>query len=78
MPWKRLRGGKMKVGDLVRYYNPSHNRQSKGLVGLVVGHDDTVSLSFGDKDTAMLRVLFRGFTLTRWVYTTDCELYSES
>ena len=68
----------MKVGDLIRYYNPTHNRQSKGLVGLVVGHDDKVFFSQGDKDTAMLRVLFRGFTLTRWVYSSDCELYSES
>jgi len=70
----------MLIGNLIKYFNPqakqvahSEGRQPKGIVGLVVD----VEKVFGQNVGGMIRVVFNGFTLPRWVHEQDCEVLYE-
>ena len=64
----------MKVGDLIWWGFTIEEPR----IGLVIDCDDTVLPPIGDRSTAMLRVLFKGFVHPRWVHIQDCEVAYES
>ena len=69
----------MKVGSLIKYYNPPLGDDSpKALVGLVLVYDRSAQGSPNIKGRGMLKVLFNGFKFTRWVHEQQCEVISES
>ena len=58
----------MKVGDLITYFNPILGDAGfEATIGLVIDHDGK-----------MIKVLFHGWKLPRWVCPTQCEVTSES
>ena len=57
----------MKVGDLVRFFNPLLGGGFETTDGVVVF-----------REAKMLKVMFNGYTLPRWVCHTQCEVISES
>tara|TARA_Y100000310_G_C20384113_1_gene669596 strand:- start:301 stop:507 length:207 start_codon:yes stop_codon:yes gene_type:complete len=66
----------MKVGDLIKYFNPSMGF-STGIIGLVVGYSHEAQGSPHIEGHGMVQVLFSGFNLLRWVYEQDCEVINE-
>ncbi len=75
----------MKIGNLIRYFNPSYRKmprnsftQNRGLIGLVIDYDNEAQGSPNIEGRGMVQVLFNGFTLLRWVHEQDCEVLNES
>ena len=57
----------MKVGDLITFFNPSLGGGFTATLGILIDIDDK-----------MIKVLFHGWKLPRWVCPTQCEVTSES
>ena len=55
----------MKVGDLIKYFNPSLHGGYESFIGLVIANDGV-----------MIKVSFNGFKHPRWVCPTQCKVVS--
>ena len=70
----------MKVGSLIRYFRSrrlgamAKNGDPIGILGLVISYDNEAQGTPNIEGRGMVRALFVGATLPRWVHEQDCEV----
>ena len=56
----------MKVGDLIKYFNPTLEGGYESFIGLIINQEAS----------GMIKVMFNGFKYPRWVCPTQCKVVS--